>query len=361
MAVKRQTKKRPLKNRYQYIKYFLIGLLVVIIATGIYLLRGGAFAAEDPDRRDLHGYYDGALATGHSDYTGADPNVVVKAQWGPEPSAAPWQIVVVATSNSKYVEYLGFSCNGFSTCRPSSIVPNDYFPEENHDLKVCINVPAGYSTDGMSRDLFTMHYRYLQPPPHLWFRVWFYTASGTCDANPTASGARQRNGHGNCSPQIYVAPGQYREEQCNFNGPGDGRGKGVGTGFSPAPAGEGPAQSGQAASPSSARGRAGGGGGSSATTLSDTPNSLPDSTPQGEQQQPEIEPSPFFDGKLFAAGSDKFADSDNTVSVGGFRLGYGWFYLAGALALVGVCGLLGWRYRSYLKTMQRSLRKLLHI
>jgi len=122
--------------------------------------------------------------------------------------------------------------------------------------------------------------------------------------------------------------------------------------------GNSPVNPGLGNSPSPNPGR-GGGGGSSATTQSDSNSSLPESSDQGDNEQPKLEPSPFFDGKLFAAGSD--ASAIDTVTVGGLKLGYGWFYLGGAVLLLGVAGFLGWKYRQKLEPTLASTLRALHI
>lgn len=117
------------------------------------------------------------------------------------------------------------------------------------------------------------------------------------------------------------------------NGDGDGTGgtgtgdNGTGTGLGPSPR------------PGSA-----GNAGALATRHGSNPNSVPSATNQGNQQQPIVEPSPFFDGKLFTLGSNTSDSSNNKViNIGGFKIGYGWIYLLIGLAIAGVGGFFGWR------------------
>lgn len=111
----------------------------------------------------------------------------------------------------------------------------------------------------------------------------------------------------------------------------------------PAPGGpqgpnEGPTGPGSGKTPGTSPNRVtGGGGGASATTQGDDSSPLPSSVKQGDQDQTVIEPSPFFDGKLFAAGSNA-SDSTKAVSVGGFKLGLGWVYLGGLAAVLALGG-----------------------
>jgi len=354
MALRQKKNKKNSQKRFiaHKVRYIVLIIVLLVLAGGFFILRGGAFASENPwDGGAFNGYTDNAYSSSSPLYAGGDVNVPVWGRWGGHETNSDWQVVATVTSNSKYVDYLGFSCGSFSTCRPTTWYKPSYFAGENYDLRVCINVPANQSNVTRA-DLFTLHYRYLSPPPHNWLQVWFGTAPGSCDSNPSAAGVNVRNGYGNCSPQNYVGPGQYSEEQCNFNGPGDGTGKGIGTGFSPAPQGYGPGLSGQAPNPNPTPGPAGGGG-SSAITQGDQPNSIPSSSDQGDNEQPKLEPSPFFDGKLFAAGSD--APETDSLTVSGVKLGYGWFYLGGVLTVLAVAGFLSWWKRATLKPLFRSM------
>lgn len=146
---------------------------------------------------------------------------------------------------------------------------------------------------------------------------------------------------------MFAQLGDYARRQiCDIPGgrlgPGPGDGPGPG-GSGPGTAGSGPGTSGIGPG----AGASGGGGGSSATTQSDADNATPSNTDQGDAtEQPKVEPSPFFDGKLFAIGSDSDANiqKDKTVGIGGLRFGYGWFYLLGLLILLGVGGWFGWKW-----------------
>lgn len=88
----------------------------------------------------------------------------------------------------------------------------------------------------------------------------------------------------------------------------------------------------------------GGGGGSTANKQDDEPNTLPSTSPQGtKDEQPKVEPSPFFDGKLFAIGSDVDTEDIQGISVAGQKFGFGWVYLVGASVLLAVGGFFGQR------------------
>lgn len=101
---------------------------------------------------------------------------------------------------------------------------------------------------------------------------------------------------------------------------------------------------GQSPAPSHSSG-GGGGGGSIAIKQDDEPNTLPSTSPQGtKDKQPKIKPSPFFDGKLFAIGSDPDTEAIQGVTIAGQKFGFGWVYLVGALILLAVGGFFGQRW-----------------
>lgn len=88
----------------------------------------------------------------------------------------------------------------------------------------------------------------------------------------------------------------------------------------------------------------GGGGGSSARRQADTPNPTPSSSQRGDAKQPDLEPSPFFDGQIFAAGSD--ADNlTSTVAKTGETVVEHWPIALGVLVLGGSAGLGIWKWR----------------
>jgi len=165
------------------------------------------------------------------------------------------------------------------------------------------------------------------------------------------------------SDVVYVDPStiyaQFQEfaRQLCFSGatpgvtPGPG---GPGPGVGPGSGGAGTGTNGQGSG-------VGGGGGSSATIEADKPNATPAATGQGDAtEQPEVEPSPFFDGRLFSIGSDSDGsiEKDKTVGIGGLRIGYGWLIVVGLL-LVGLAGYFFWWRRLAPEEQLRVRRKLL--
>jgi hypothetical protein len=142
------------------------------------------------------------------------------------------------------------------------------------------------------------------------------------------------------NPSTIEAQFQEFARQLCFSGgiPGPAGPSGPGPGTGNGDGGTGAGTNGQGA------GAGGGGGGAAATTEADKPNPLPSTANQGDTtEQPKVEPSPFFDGKLFAAGSDGDASisKDKTVGVSGFRIGYGLLVIA-ALVVLLVVGTFAW-------------------
>ena len=283
-------------------------------------------------------------------------DIEVKGQLTNFSPSTTYQANIVFFSDTARVEYASYTCNPILTC-----VDSDWDRYDNNtsnhmdakvtDLRVCITIPPGFSIDSSST-ILTLHYRVKDTNRPFWLELWHGVATGSCQSNPTASGLDRGDGaYGTCF-NMYTS-----EAGCvGTGGSGTGRQLGKNPYTSSGGTGTGTQGQGTGTGTSPSTGSGGGGGGSSATTQSDNPNSLPSSSDQGtENKQPEVEPSPFFDGKLFAAGSDVY-DNANSVSIGGFRLGYGWFYLAGALVLLGVGGFFTWRYRQQLQAILKSLR-----
>lgn len=94
-----------------------------------------------------------------------------------------------------------------------------------------------------------------------------------------------------------------------------------------------------------------GGGGSSAITQSDKPNALPSSSSQGEVDQQELKPSPFFDGKEFERGSDgdiKAASFSSTAK----KMLHKWFIVTPILIVIAAAGYAIWFFRRHKKLIR---------
>lgn len=91
-------------------------------------------------------------------------------------------------------------------------------------------------------------------------------------------------------------------------------------------------------------------GGSSSTknqasTQSPAPNPVPISSSQGDQSnQPKVEPSPFYDGKQYEAGSDGDTQETSILASAGHQAVKSWPLVTVLLGLVVVGGGLYWRF-----------------
>lgn len=89
----------------------------------------------------------------------------------------------------------------------------------------------------------------------------------------------------------------------------------------------------------------GGGGGATAKKQNDTPNSIPSSAARGESDdQPELEPSPFYDGKQYDKGSDSDSFAGTARSTGK-KLLSNWYFVLGAAVIGGIAGWVLWWWR----------------
>ena len=194
-----------------------------------------------------------------------------------------------------------------------------------------------------------------------WFHFRHLSAGGTCASNPSAAGYEEHGGSNGCGGRTGYA--------CD-DGNGAGAGAGTFTGMSGGSGGTGGGSGGTGTGTIGAgpgpvgTNNNGGSNGAAATTAADNPNTIPSPTNQGDiAKQPEIKPSPFFDGKLFGIGSDSdpATQNDKTISIGGLRIGYGWLYLLGLLALVAsvAAGYFLWWRRLPVKERARLRNRLL--
>lgn len=92
-------------------------------------------------------------------------------------------------------------------------------------------------------------------------------------------------------------------------------------------------------------GSGGGSSGSIAKQQSNKPNSLPKTSQQGTNKQPELQPSPFFDGKQYKPGSEADTKSISTLLTNTSKtVAKGLPFAIGAIAIAGTGFALYWRY-----------------
>lgn len=257
-------------------------------------------------------------------------------------STETFHVVVAFFSDSNRVEYLSSECVPPIFCTDSNWRGYEFGPSAHQDARVtdkvlCITIPP--STNHLNLSLMVkLKYKVINSSKPFWFDNISGLGRGSCASNPAGSNISYAGGNGMCINYVKaIHPGgcagtrgigaRGNNPFGNFPNPNTGS----------SPQGQSPQQS-----AGSTPGTGSGGGGSSSTTQSDNSNTVPSSSARGDQQQPEVGPSPFFDGKLFTAGSS--TDDANTVSVGSYRIGYGWFYLLIGLAIAGVGGFYGWNW-----------------
>lgn len=135
----------------------------------------------------------------------------------------------------------------------------------------------------------------------------------------------------NCATYLSQGGG-LKEKQLNYFGLAHGvslqQGYTPGGGDNTGNNGEGSGDKGQGS------GNGGGSGGSTATSQSDKANTTPSSSSQGNKPQTEFEPSPFFDGKQYAPGSDPLDKTFGNIFVGSRSIAHGWIYIIAVLLVL---------------------------
>lgn len=255
----------------------------------------------------------------------------------------------------------GFVCGSAGTCTGAPPFPNNG-PNFVADARKCVNLTSA-SINATKITLMTIRYTmgtgssYIYPNREGSFEVrahadwepgpcgtndWqncYFVSSATCKLSPSFRTGWPIAAYGgggliggctvNCGGGGDPGGGDPGDgdggEGDGDDGNGDGNGGGNGNNHDPRP-------------------NSNGGGGSSAKKQSNTLNTIPAPTTQGNvDKQPETDPSPFFDGKLFNKGSKSLNETLGTASVGGKRIPIGLFFISGILA-VGVCTLVYWRW-----------------
>lgn len=241
---------------------------------------------------------------------------------------------------TRYVQSAGFNLSSYydqvasSNPSASSVTPFD----------VCFNIdPSRFGQKNILLGTLFMNVTYPHgesrwKPNHGYMSIGAFFAQGTCKQQIDKTWPATY-GHGR-GPQMTIG-------NAKDAGPGPGGtsgGGGTGSGFT----GSGENGVGTGTSPSPSPG-SGGGGSSTAQKQSNAPNPIPTASPQGDaSEQPDIEPSPFFDGKDYDKGSD--SDSfGSSISKTGTKLIHSWYYVVGAIVLGGVGGLGYWIWKSRAK------------
>lgn len=245
-----------------------------------------------------------------------------------------WKTHIEIQSDPSFVDYLGYDCDGPVACIPNTTVHFGLPPGFQRQAGVCISLPT--SNTQVTIRILTVKLRLKQ--------IGSSTIAVALSSHPTSCDIDDSNNHyaGNGFGMTVVgqATGTTGDDTGDTGGGDDGSTSATSEGTGSGSEAGGRDKTGSGGSgPNNNDG--GTGGGSSANRRGEKDPSLPSSSGLGDSEQSGIEPSPFFDGKQFAIGSS--ADSTNAVSIGGIKLGYGWFYLLGALILLGLGGWFVWK------------------
>lgn len=283
-------------------------------------------------------------------------------------------IVISTYYASKYLSSSGVSCDPAIRCVSVSwpnfdndIDPGNYEPTTtpngsyattlanfryDHKFSVCVNKPNPVpSVPYPIIPLYTPHFKVVGNDKRFVITMLVrYYAGGDCDVNGGQSSSwyktqREVNWYLCYNQTSPDAPGPYTDgtsrNSCFETGstlPNGNDGAQIQGGKSAPSTGSG--QTGT----SSGSGTGGGGGGSSAKKQSNYPNTIPTSSAQGTKNtQPELQPSPFFDGRNYKPGSDPDTLVSATHSPVN-KLAKGRYYILATAILCGVVGFWLWRW-----------------
>lgn len=248
-------------------------------------------------------------------------------------NTAPQHMVFRIGYLTSRVQALTVTCLTDWGCYKSTA--GDKFGRNNPHVAVCIDVPNGHYPE--TTQLFSIQFKAVTAlnDSNTWWTSDSIIAPNTCQANPNSDGfvVNQIDGSGVCGGQF---------EPCDY---GPNPGGETYTGFGPrgntvGPEGTGPEGSG--AGPG-LNGSGGGSSGATANIQSNQSNPLPASSLQGDEKQPILEPSPFFDGKNYQPGS--VGSLVKSASLKDSVVGRGWLYLLLiAVAVIGALALY-WYWR----------------
>ena len=303
------TSSKNKKNRFTRFSshkrtYSIIVVALLFGLIGSYFLSRSNAASGDV-------YYDNSPSTTHRE-AGESYSLTLYADVPYQPLGREQHLGLGFARDSNTTQYVGFTC-GFASEACGLNVPAG--AGNDRDLDTCIDIsPAAFGASHVAVAIVHLKAKVTGTFNNAW--AVFSTWSCAYEASP---GTSAETGDGATAD----------------SGTDDGN-NGTGTGS----------------------GSSAGGGGSSATNQSAEPNPLPADGAQGDEtKQPKIEPSPFYDGKLYEPGSDLDDQTFGTISIAGHKFESGLFYLTGGLAVLGVSGFFGWRHR---RRVQGVIRRIAH-
>jgi hypothetical protein len=294
----------------------------LIIASSIVVFAGiGAYIVlQSKAATTARVYFDSAQASvGHA--VGSNYDLTVYADMPTPPSGVMYMRVFSAV-DTNHSEYLGLDCGLAGPCDSPT---GDSVGQGGPDY--CIKVDnSKFGSQGVK--VFTLHYKSLGSgaPPLRLHADWWTGQCGVADANQKIAYDGGSNQYAKCGEQpdwVECAPGPDTGNE--------------------------PTQRSTEIVSTSEIPNNGGGAGTSTNTQSNTPNTVPASSPQGDtSQQTELNPSPFYDGKQYGPGSDPIDEKLGKLTIGDKKLVHGWLYvlsLVMATILAGLSLLLWHKHR----------------
>lgn len=299
---------------------FVIGLLL-IVGAGLYVMpRLTSRALTQNTYKSSFDY--GQISSGtFSQPAGGTFSGTMKSGFNFNNTAPQHMVYRVGYLTSR-VQVLNVTCLTEWGCYKSTA--GDKFGRNRPHVAVCIDVPNGEYP--VTTQLFSVQFKALTAlnDSNNWWTTDSIIAPNTCQNNPNSDGyvINQIDGSGVCGGQFEpcdYGPNPGGEEYTGFGPRGqtkgpDGTGS-IGSGVSPSPSGTG-----------------GGSSGASANIQSNQTNPLPANSLQGEQKQPVLEPSPFYDGKNYQPGS--VSSGAMSASIGGGLASNSWMYVALVVPMV---------------------------
>jgi len=323
---KPKTNKLAQHIRRNSVRYILVATVLILTMVGLYIqqLQSQALTQNTYKSRFDYGQISGG---GFSQPAGGTFSGVMRSAFGFNNTSVQHMVYRVGYLTNR-VQVVSVTCLTDWGCHKSTA--GERFGRNKPHIAVCIDVPNGYFPE--TTQLFSVQFKAVTAlnEANNWWTTDSIIAPDSCQINPNSDGfvINQIDGSGVCGGQF---------EPCDY-GPSPG-GEGY-IGFGPRGGGQnetGSNNGNNGTNQGNTGGAGGGGGGSTANTQANQPNTIPSATAQGEQKQPEVEPSPFFDGKEYEPGST--ATRQSAIAKAGATLSASWLYIvAGVVILSAVAG-----------------------
>lgn len=236
-------------------------------------------------------------------------------------------------ASPELIQYMRYECDWLSPClkgKPFSGYTYT-FEEQNNpvfNFVTCINVnPKDFGRQAVP--IITIYYKKLAAGKYNlnWRERWY---RGTCSQPEAYLGWMNSGGQTGQIGLDHKGTGQTPGDNNADSSPGSSNDTSSGN------SGTGAGQTGE-------DGAAQNSGANTADQRSELPRPLPASSNQGNKEQPELEPSPFFDGRQYEPGSKPDSIVTSTVSNAGRAVTKNWPLALGTVAIIGAAGYVAWR------------------